>query len=39
LPCRQINQIMKLTTHPHLVPRLENEWSYTSRDNFTFTIQ
>jgi hypothetical protein len=22
LPCRQINQIMKLTTHPHLVPRL-----------------
>jgi hypothetical protein len=27
---------VKLTTHIHLVPRLENEWSYTSTPQYEF---
>jgi hypothetical protein len=27
---------MKLTTHLHLVPRLKNEWSYTSTPQYAF---
>jgi hypothetical protein len=26
----------QLTTHPHLVPRSKNEWSYTSTPQYTF---
>jgi len=29
---------MKLTTHPHLVPRLKNEWSYTSTPPYAFMV-
>jgi hypothetical protein len=29
---------MKLTTHLHLVPRSENEWSYTSTPQYAFMV-